>query len=176
MIFEELPLSDAFVVDVEVHEDSRGHFARIFDEAEFAQRGLATSWPQVSVAFNKEWRTLRGLHFQTAPHAEAKLVRCTRGSLHDVVVDLRPESATFKRWAAHTLSAQNGQMLYVPPGLAHGYLTLEDETEAMYLISAPYAPQAASGVRWDDPAFDIEWPADPRVMSEKDRVWPDFIR
>ena len=176
MIFAETPLTGAFVVGAKAHEDARGHFARIFDADEFATRGLATSWPHVSVAFNKEWGTLRGMHFQTEPHAEAKLVRCVRGSLHDVVVDLRSESPTFKRWAAYELSAANGQMLYVPPGLAHGYLTLEDETEALYLISERYAPHAATGVRWDDPAFAIEWPAEPRVLSDRDRAWPDFSR
>jgi dTDP-4-dehydrorhamnose 3,5-epimerase len=114
------------------------------------------------------------MHYQEAPHAEAKVVRCQRGSVYDVIVDLRPESATFKRWAAVELSAANRRLLYIPEGMAHGYLTLEDETEALYLISAAYTPEAARGVRWDDPAFGIEWPEEPRVMSEKDRAWPDF--
>ena len=172
--FSEAGLPDAYVVDVEAHEDVRGSFARIFDAAEFAELRLATQWPQISVAFNLEWGTLRGMHFQADPHAEAKLVRCLRGSLHDVIVDLRRDSATFREWVAHDLSAANGRMLYVPPGFAHGYLTLEPETETLYLISEPYAPEAASGVRWDDTAFGIEWPATPRVMSEKDKSWPDF--
>ena len=174
MIFTELELAGAYVVDVETHEDERGHFARIFDDAEFGALDLQTYWPQISVAFNKEWGTLRGLHFQDEPHAEAKLVRCGRGALHDVIVDLRADSDTFKRWAGVELSAANGRMLYVPEGFAHGYLTLEDATEALYLISETYVPEAARGVRWDDPAFGIEWPASPRVMSEKDKAWPDF--
>ena len=174
MIFTETELSGAYLVDVEAHEDERGHFARIFDDQEFGERGLEAHWSQISVALNKEWGTLRGMHLQDEPHAEAKLVRCVRGSLHDVLVDLRPESATFEQWTAAELSAANGRMLYVPEGVAHGYLTLEDETEALYLISAPHVADAGRGVRWDDPAFGIDWPADPRVMSEKDKTWPDF--
>ena len=131
------------------------------------QRGLATRFAQGSIAFNKERGTLRGLHYQAEPHAEAKLVRCIRGAVHDVIVDLRPASPTFKRWVAVELTASDGRMLYVPEGLAHGYLTLEDESETLYLISAPYAPEAARGVRWDDPAFGIEWPARaPRDVRE----------
>jgi dTDP-4-dehydrorhamnose 3,5-epimerase len=176
VIFTELELPGAYVVDVERHEDERGWFARLFDDREFALRDLQTYWPQVSSALNKEWGTLRGLHYQEEPHGEAKLVRCVRGSLHDVIVDLRADSPTFRRWAAIELSSANGRMVYVPEGLAHGYLTLEDETEALYLISEPYNEAAASGVRWDDPAFGIEWPAEPRVMSDKDKAWPDFNR
>jgi dTDP-4-dehydrorhamnose 3,5-epimerase len=174
MIWRETELRGAFVVESERAEDERGWFARIYDEGELEQRGLAARFPQGSSAFNKERGTLRGLHYQAEPHAEAKLVRCIRGSLYDVIVDLRPGSATFKQWVAVELTAADGSVLYVPEGLAHGYLTLEDETEALYLISAPYAPDAARGVRWDDPAFGIEWPHDPRVMSEKDKAWPDF--
>ena len=174
MIFRETELSGAFVVETEPIEDERGWFARIFDETEFADRGLTSRFAQGSVAFNKSRGTLRGMHYQEEPHAEAKLVRCTRGSVHDVIVDLRPSSTTFKRWVAVELTAANGRMLYIPEGLAHGYLTLEDETEALYLISAPHAPEAARGVRWDDLAFGIEWPDEPQVMSDKDRTWPDF--
>ncbi|MEK6274225.1 MAG: dTDP-4-dehydrorhamnose 3,5-epimerase [Actinomycetota bacterium] len=174
MIFRETELAGAFVVEIEPIEDERGWFARIYDESEFAERGLASRFVQGSVAFNSERGTLRGMHYQDGAHAEAKLVRCSRGALHDVIVDLRPSSATFKRWVAVELSAANGRMLYVPEGLAHGYLTLEDETEALYLISTPYAPDAARGVRWNDPAFGIAWPDDPRVVSEKDKAWPDF--
>jgi dTDP-4-dehydrorhamnose 3,5-epimerase len=174
MIWRETELPGAFVVETEPIEDERGWFARIHDESELEERGLASRFVQSSIAFNKEWGTLRGLHYQAEPHVEAKLVRCIRGAVHDVIVDLRPSSATFKRWAAVELSAAGGKMLYVPEGLAHGYLTLEDETETLYLISAAYAPEAARGVRWDDPAFGIEWPHDPRVMSEKDKAWPDF--
>ena len=174
MIWRETELPGAFVVETEPIEDERGWFVRIYDQGEFEDRGLASRFVQSSIAFNKEWGTLRGLHYQAEPHAEAKLVRCVRGAVHDVIVDLRPASSTFKRWAAVELSAAGGELLYVPEGVAHGYLTLEDETETLYLISAAYAPEAARGVRWDDPAFGIEWPHDPRVMSEKDKAWPDF--
>ncbi len=174
MIWRETELPGAFVVESERVEDERGWFARIYDEGELEQSGLATRFAQGSIAFNKERGTLRGLHYQAEPHAEAKLVRCIRGAVHDVIVDLRPASPTFKRWVAVELTASDGRMLYVPEGLAHGYLTLEDESETLYLISAPYAPEAARGVRWDDPAFGIEWPHEPSVMSEKDKAWPDF--
>jgi dTDP-4-dehydrorhamnose 3,5-epimerase len=174
MIWRETELPGAFVIETEPIEDERGWFARIYDESEFAERGLSSRFVQSSAAFNKEWGTLRGMHFQAEPHAEAKLVRCIRGAVHDVIVDLRPGSSTFKRWAAVELTAEGGRMLYVPEGLAHGYLTLEDETETLYMISAPYSPGSARGVRWDDPAFGIEWPHDPRVMSDKDKAWPDF--
>jgi dTDP-4-dehydrorhamnose 3,5-epimerase len=174
MIWRETELAGAFVVESEPIEDARGWFARIYDESEFAERGLASRFVQSSAAFNTESGTLRGMHYQEEPHTEAKLVRCVRGAVHDVIVDLRPGSPTFKRWAAVELTAAGGRMLYVPEGLAHGYLTLEDETETFYLISAAYAPEAAGGVRWDDPAFGIEWPHEPKVMSEKDRAWPDF--
>ena len=174
MIWRETELAGAFVVESEPIEDERGWFARIYDESEFAERGLAARFVQASAAFNKESRTLRGMHYQAEPHAEAKLVRCIRGAVHDVIVDLRPASPTFKRWVAVELTAGGGRMLYVPEGLAHGYLTLEDESETLYLISAPYAPEAARGVRWNDPAFGIEWPHEPRVLSEKDKAWPDF--
>ena len=174
MIWRETELAGAFVVESEPIEDERGWFARIYDESEFAERGLAARFVQGSAAFNTESGTLRGMHYQADPHAEAKLVRCIRGAVHDVIVDLRPASPTFKRWTAVELTAADGRMLYVPEGLAHGYLTLADESETLYLISAPYAPEAARGVRWDDPAFGIEWPHEPRVMSEKDKAWPDF--
>jgi dTDP-4-dehydrorhamnose 3,5-epimerase len=173
MIWRETELPGAFVVETEPIEDERGWFVRIYDESELAGRGLAR-FVQGSAAFNKEWGTLRGLHYQAEPHAEAKLIRCVRGAVYDVIVDLRPGSSTFKQWAAVELSAAGGELLYVPEGLAHGYLTLEDETETLYLISAAYAPEAARGARWDDPAFGIEWPHDPRVMSERDKAWPDF--
>ena len=174
MIWRETALLGAFVVETELIEDERGWFARIYDQSELEELGLASRFVQSSIAFNKEWGTLRGLHYQAEPHAEAKLVRCVRGAVHDVIVDLRPASSTFKRWAGVELSAAGGELLYVPEGVAHGYLTLEDETETLYLISAAYAPEAARGVRWDDPAFGIEWPHDPRVMSDKDKAWPDF--
>ena len=174
MIWRETELAGAFVVESEPIEDERGWFARIYDEGELEQNGLATRFAQGSLAYNKERGTLRGMHYQADPHAEAKLVRCISGAVHDVIVDLRPASPTFKRWVAVELTAASGRMLYVPEGLAHGYLTLENESETLYLISAPYAPEAGRGVRWDDQAFGIAWPDEPRVLSEKDKAWPDF--
>lgn len=175
MIFKELELPGAFAVEPEPVSDERGFFARTFDADEFAARGLEQSFVQWSVSFNERAGTLRGLHFQTERHAETKLARCTSGALYDVLVDLRPDSPTFKRWIAVELSAENRQSLYIPKGLAHGFQTLEGGTEISYAISPAYEPSASSGVRWDDPVFGIEWPpADERVISEKDRSWPDF--
>lgn len=175
MIFRELELPGAFVVEPEPAADERGLFARVFDTDEWAARGLETELPQWSVSFNERAGTLRGLHFQAEPHAETKLVRCTRGALYDVIVDLRPSSPAFTRWLSVELTAENRLALYIPKGLAHGFQTLEDATEVFYAISARYEPSAAGGVRWDDPAFGIDWPgAEHRLMSEKDRSWPDF--
>jgi dTDP-4-dehydrorhamnose 3,5-epimerase len=177
VIFTETEIPGAFVVDFERREDERGFFARTFDVAEFEAHGLATRIVQSNVAFNAAAGTLRGMHFQRRPHEEAKLVRCTRGAIYDVVVDLRPESPTFKRWAAAELNEENGHALYVPEGCAHGYQTLADATETIYFHSAAYAPGSEGGVRWDDPAFGIEWPhADRRIISPKDAAWPDFDR
>jgi dTDP-4-dehydrorhamnose 3,5-epimerase len=175
VIIRETDLRGVFVVEPELLRDERGFFARTFDADEFAARGLETHFAEWSVSYNERRGTLRGLHFQREPHAEVKLVRCTRGGLYDVVVDLRPDSATFRRWTAMELSAENRLALYIPKGLAHGFQTLAPGTEVVYSISAPYEASAAAGVRWDDPAFGIEWPeAEQRVMSEKDRSWPDF--
>ncbi len=175
MIFRELEIPGAFIVEPVAMEDDRGFFARVFDNDEFALHGLGTTFEQWSISVNARAGTLRGMHFQTDPHAEAKLVRCTRGALYDVLVDLRPGSPTFKRWVAGELTADNRLWLYIPEGLAHGYQTLQDDTEVFYAISETHAPEAASGVRWDDPAFAIDWPpADELVMSDKDRSWPDF--
>lgn len=175
MIFRETEIPGAFVVEPEPIADERGFFARTFDADEFAARGLETDYVQWSVSFNERAGTLRGLHFQREPHAEVKLVRCARGSLYDVIVDLRPDSPSFRRWTAVELSAENRLALYIPKGLAHGFQTLDDSTEVVYAISERYEPTAAAGARWDDPAFGIEWPpAEERLMSEKDRSWPDF--
>ena len=175
MRFRELELSGAYLIELERHEDERGFFARTFDRAAFAELGLAGEVVQANTAFNSRRGTLRGMHFQAAPHEEAKLVRCTRGAVYDVIVDLRPGSPTFTRWVSVELTADNDAMVYVPPAFAHGYQTLADETETAYLMSAAYASDAARGVRWDDPAFGIEWPeAAERVMNERDRTWPDF--
>ncbi len=175
MRFTETDLPGAFVLELEPHADERGFFARAWCEREFAERGLETHVSQCNVSFNARRGTLRGLHFQAPPHAEAKLVRCIRGAVHDVIVDLRPSSPTFRRWIAVELSAENRRALYIPKGFAHGFQTLVDETELFYQHSEPHAPGFERGVRWNDPAFAIEWPfAESPILSEKDRAWPDF--
>jgi dTDP-4-dehydrorhamnose 3,5-epimerase len=175
VIFQELEIRGAFVVELEKREDERGFFARAWCAREFAEHGLTPRLVQVNVSFNERAGTLRGMHFQRAPHEEAKSVRCTRGAIYDVVLDLRPDSQSYKRWAAVELSADNRRMLYVPEGCAHGYQTLVDDTETLYEVSEFYAPDSEGGVRWDDPAFGIEWPhADERILSPKDASWPDF--
>lgn len=174
MVFEEGSVQGAFLIRPEPRTDERGHFARIYCEDELARRGLIAPVTQINTGFSPCAGTLRGMHFQTAPHAEVKIMRCLRGAAFDVVVDLRPDSPTRGRWFAAELSAENGLLMYAPAGTAHGYLTLRDDTELMYLTSKPYAPQAAQGVRFDDPAFGIEWPRDITVVSKADRGWPDF--
>ena len=175
MIFTATELEGAWLVDLDPREDERGFFARAWDRAEFAEHGLSTELVQCNVSFNHRKGTLRGMHFQNAPHAEVKLVRCTRGAIYDVIVDLRASSPTHTRWLGVELTAENRRALYVPEGFAHGYQTLVDGTETTYQVSAFYAPGAERGVRWDDPAFGIEWPDPDRpVMSEKDRAWPDY--
>jgi len=163
------------VLDLERREDERGFFARAWCAREFEEHGLNTRLVQVNVSFNELEGTLRGMHFQRAPHEEAKLIRCTQGAIYDVVLDLRPDSPTHKRWTAVELTADNRRMLYVPEGCAHGYQTLAPETETLYQVSEFYAPASEGGVRWDDPTFGIEWPAtDSRVLSDKDASWPDY--
>lgn len=169
-----LDLADACVVDVDRFEDERGFFARTFCAREFAAHGLMERVAQSNVSFNARRGTLRGMHYQQAPHAEAKLVRCTRGAIWDVIVDLRPASPTHTRWFAAELTEDNHRALYVPEGFAHGFLTLTDDAEVLYLMSEFFVPDAARGVRWDDPAFGIEWPFDPVVISERDRTYPDY--
>ena len=174
MIFTETAVAGAFVIEPEPIRDERGFFARTWCSREWAQRGLTPAMAQASISFNRRRGTLRGLHFQAAPHAESKLVRCTSGALYDVVVDLRPESPTFLRHAAVVLDAAGRRTVYVPEGVAHGFQTLADDTEVFYMISEFYDPASARGVRWDDPAFGIEWPPAERTMSERDRSYPDF--
>ena len=175
MNFTETHIPGAFVVDLERREDDRGFFARAWDVNEFARHGLSTRLVQANVSYNRAAGTLRGMHFQRAPHEEAKLIRCTRGAVYDVIVDLRPDSEAFKRWLGAELSAENGRAVYVPEGCAHGYQTLTDGAETFYLVSELYAPESEGGVRWDDPAFGIAWPeAGRRVISPKDASWPDF--
>jgi dTDP-4-dehydrorhamnose 3,5-epimerase len=175
VIFTETELPGAFVIDPEPREDERGFFARVWDRSEFEQHGLSTAISQCNVAYNRAGSTLRGMHYQAAPHAEVKLVRCTRGAVYDVIVDVRPDSPTHLRWIGVELTAENGRMLYVPEGFAHGYQTLEDRTETHYQVSAAYEPTAERGLRWDDPAVGIVWPeAEQRIISDKDRAWPDY--
>jgi dTDP-4-dehydrorhamnose 3,5-epimerase len=174
MTFEETPIPGAWLIGLKQHADERGFFARLFSADEFAQRGLASSFVQVNNSLSVEEGTLRGMHYQLPPSAEVKLVRCVSGSLFDVALDLRPDSPTFKQWFGAELSAANRAMIYVPEGCAHGILTLERDTEVVYFVSAPYDPERERGVRWDDPEFAIEWPREPRVLSEKDRSQRDF--
>ena len=175
MIFKETELPGAYVIDLERREDERGFFARAWCEDEFAAHGLSTRVAQCNLSWNERQGTLRGMHFQRPPHAEVKLIRCTRGAIYDVIVDLRPESPAHGRWIGVELTAENRRLLYVPEGFAHGYQTLEDDTETYYQVSVPYAPGAEDGLRWDDPAIGIEWPETyERVISAKDRAWPNF--
>ena len=174
MKFTETGLQGAYVIHPTRITDHRGYFARAFCQSEFGALGLRRDVAQVNVAFNPTAGTLRGMHYQEAPHAEAKLVRCTRGALFDVVVDLRPGSPTQGRWFGTELSAENGVQLYAPEGCAHGYQTLMPDSEICYLTSASYAPAAARGVRFDDPAFGIAWPLPVSAISDADRQWPDF--
>jgi dTDP-4-dehydrorhamnose 3,5-epimerase len=174
MIFTETPLGGAHVLDPERLADERGFFARIFDPRELVQHGLNANVEQASISFNPKKGTLRGMHFQRPPFAEAKLVRCTRGAVHDVIVDLRRASKTYLGHFGVVLDAENRRLLYVPEGFAHGYLTLTDDAEVSYQISARYSPEHASGVRWDDPAFAIRWPGPVTLVNERDRSYPDF--
>jgi dTDP-4-dehydrorhamnose 3,5-epimerase len=174
VIFSETALPGAWVLEPERLEDERGFFARSWCAREFGQRGLATRLVQCNVSFNKRRGTLRGMHYQAAPHQEAKLIRCTRGAIHDVIIDLRSDSPTFRRHVAVVLDADNRRMLYVPEGMAHGFQTLEDDTEVFYQMSEFYAPDHARGVRWDDRAFGIRWPEAERTISARDRSYPDF--
>jgi dTDP-4-dehydrorhamnose 3,5-epimerase len=174
VIFIPTALSGALVIEPEPASDSRGLFARTWCRRELAAQGLDTELAQCSTSFNKRKGTLRGMHYQAAPFAETKIVRCTRGAIHDVIIDLRPDSPTYTRHVAVVLTAEDRKALYVPKGFAHGFQTLEDDTEVFYQISEFYSPEHSRGVRWDDPAFGIAWPQDERTMSERDRRYPDF--
>lgn len=175
MIFNPTPLGGAFLIDIERHSDERGFLARTFCEQEFAEQGLPMRIAQSSTIHSPRRDTLRGLHYQHAPHSEAKLVRCTRGSIFLVMVDLRPGSPTRDEWLGTELSARSERLAYVPEGFAQGYQTLEDDAEVLYQMSHRYVPEAARGVRWDDPAIGIEWPAaEERLISPRDRAWPDI--
>ncbi len=175
MIFSETRLPGAFIIEPEKIEDHRGFFARVLSQREFEAFGLESAFVEANLSYNRRRGTIRGLHYQEPPFAEDKLFRCVRGSFLDVVIDLRPDSLTYKEWISVELSADNRRMLYVPKGFANGYQALEDDTEALYMVSHSYAPEAERGIRWDDPTFGIEWPESEHVViSEKDSSWPDF--
>ena len=174
MKFTPLPLQGAFLIEPEPIADARGFFARTFCREEFSTHGLNPELQQCSLSFNTLKGTLRGMHYQTEPHQEVKLVRCTMGSIHDVIIDLRPDSATFRRWTSVRLTAENRTSIYIPEGVAHGFLTLDDNCEVFYQMSEPFHPGSIAGVRWNDPAFAIQWPEDPCVISDRDRDYPDF--
>lgn len=175
MIFTETKLKGAYLIELELFEDERGFFARSWSQREFAEQGLDGRLAECNLSFNKKEGTLRGMHYQDAPHGQVKLVRCTRGAIYDVIVDLRPDSETFRQWVGFDLTPDNGRMLYVPEKFAHGFQTLADGSEVFYQMSAPFVPESAKGVRFDDPVFNIEWPhIEERIIIARDREYPDF--
>ena len=175
MRFSELKLSGVFLIELHPHVDERGFFARTFCEHELAEHGLPTRFPQCNLSRNTLAKTLRGLHFEAPPSQESKLVRCVSGAIWDVVVDLRPGSATRLQWVAAELTAEAGQALFIPPGFAHGFLTLKDGTDVFYHMGDFFKPGAARGARWNDPLFGISWPSAPSVISERDASYADFV-
>jgi dTDP-4-dehydrorhamnose 3,5-epimerase len=174
MKFNPLPTKGAYVIELERRGDERGFFARLFCEREFADAGLITRFVQINNSMTSKKGTLRGMHYQLMPTAEVKIVRCIRGALFDVILDLRPDSPTFGKWYGTELNEDNRRMMYVPGGFAHAILTVTEDVEAVYLVSDFYSPEDERGVRWDDPTFRVEWPIDPVEISQKDRSWPDF--
>jgi len=172
--FVETTLPGVFLIESEAHVDERGMFMRTWCEREFAEHGIAMTVRQCSLSVNRRRGTLRGMHYQAPPHAEARLVRCTAGAIFDVIVDLRPDSKSFRRWLGVELTRENRKMAYIPRGCAHGFLTMVDDVEVFYQMSEFYSPSHAQGVRWNDPAFAIEWPGEVMVISERDRNYPDF--
>ncbi|MBF8263345.1 MAG: dTDP-4-dehydrorhamnose 3,5-epimerase [Parachlamydiales bacterium] len=175
MIFKEQKLKGVFVIEPEKKEDNRGFFARTYCSEEFQKRGLVDCAVQCNLSYSKKAGTLRGMHYQAPPFAEAKLIRCTYGAIFDVMIDLRPESLTYKKWLGIKVNAANRQLLYVPEGFAHGFQTLTDHTEVFYQVSRPFTPEAERGIRWNDPAFGIQWPLAVSVISGKDQVHPLFV-
>ena len=174
MIFKELALPGAYIIQLQPIEDERGFFARSWCRREFEEAGLNSHLVQCNISFNRKKGTLRGMHLQLPPHAEAKLVRCTQGAVYDVIIDLRGDSPTYLQWKGETLTAENRNAILVPKGFAHGFLTLEDASEVFYQMSDFYAPESSTGVRWDDSEFGIKWPFEPGVISEKDQGYGDF--
>lgn len=175
MIFQKMKLDNAYIIDLEKIEDHRGYFSRAWCKKEFQQWGLNANIVQTNLSSNKRKGTLRGLHYQVAPYSEAKTIRCLKGRIYHVIVDLRPDSLTYLKWQGIELTAENKRMLYMPGGFAHGYQTLEDDSESIYSVSEYYSPDSARGIRWNDPLFGIKWPISDNVtLSEQDRNWPDF--
>lgn len=174
MRFTPTEIPGVMLVDAVVHSDERGGFGRTYDEAAFAAAGLPTHWPQCNTSWNGRRGTLRGLHYQAPPRPDPKLVRCTAGRVFDIAVDLRRESPTFRRWTGIELSAKRRAGIFIPAGCAHGFLTLEDDTEVFYMMGESYAPDLARGVRWNDPAISVNWPFAPTVINPRDASWPDF--
>ena len=174
MIFKETNLKGAYLIELDKLQDERGFFARSYCQREFEEHGLNPRVVQCNVSYNVKKGTMRGMHYQVPPYEEAKLVRCTKGAIYDVIIDLRPDSKTYMKHYGVQLDSENRSMLFVPEGFAHGFLTLEDNTEVFYQMSEFYAPDSARGFRWNDPAFDIEWPIEIKVISERDRTYPDF--
>jgi dTDP-4-dehydrorhamnose 3,5-epimerase len=174
VIFAETKLKDAHVIEIEKLEDTRGFFARSWCRKEFDEHGLISTVVQANISWNKKGGTLRGMHYQIPPYEEAKLVRCSRGSIYDAIIDLRKDSPSYMQWLGVELTADDYKLLYVPGGFAHGFQTLEDDTEVVYQVSQFYTPGAEAGLRWNDPTFNINWPFDVRVISDKDRNWPDY--
>jgi dTDP-4-dehydrorhamnose 3,5-epimerase len=175
MIFSETKLKGAFLIEPERKEDHRGFFARTWCQKKFEEHGLNSKLAQCSISFNKKKGTLRGMHFQVAPFEETKLVRCTKGGIFDVIIDLRSNSETFKKHFSVILNEENRLMLYIPEGFAHGFQTLADNTEIFYQMSQFFSPEHSGGVRWNDPVFGIQWPADERIILDRDSNYPDFI-
>ena len=175
MVFKETKLKGAYVIELELLKDERGFFTRSFCQKEFEEHGLSPRIVQCNISYNKRKGTLRGMHYQVAPHEEAKLVSCIRGAIYDVIIDLRSNSLTYCQWFAVELSPENYKMLYIPEGFAHGFQTLEDNTVVFYQMSEFYHPECARGVRWDDGAFGVEWPMDELILSDKDGAYKDFI-
>lgn len=175
VIFHETDLEGAFVIEIEKLEDHRGFFARSWCQKEFETHNLVSNVKQANVSYNKTKGTLRGMHYQISPYEETKLVRCTKGEIYDVIIDLRTSSSTHCQWIGVKLTAENYKMLYVPKNFAHGFITLKDNTEVTYQVSQFYTPGSERGIRWNDPAFSIDWPIEARMISDKDRNWPDYI-
>jgi dTDP-4-dehydrorhamnose 3,5-epimerase len=174
VIFTETKLKDAYIIEIEKLEDTRGFFARSWCQKEFDKHGLVSTIVQANISWNKKRGTLRGMHYQIPPYEEVKLVRCSHGSIYDVIIDLRKDSPTYKQWLGVQLTADDHNLLYVPGGFAHGFQTLEDDTEVVYQVSQFYTPGAEAGLRCDDTTFNINWPLEVRVISDKDRNWPDY--